>query len=313
MTARRCRHVPVARSEREGIGATHADDIEPPEGDDDLEDGDGLAMPSHVFFENEALIRALNDPRRGEGEGAVAQRLFGALVKSTLIALVPEALELELGDDGLVEEDLEVSFVLVRHPEVEGEIVPMFTDEGAVTAFSPDGGRYIALSVRDLFPLLASGKGGPPNIVINPGSDEALLLTPRMVQDIVDAVRGYSLEVVNGEGPVVVGLPNDPLDDASVAELARVLSEHADILRCLELQWFMPERHDAASLVLALEIDEEIVGGARRNALTAVWAELSPLLRRLDRTVEMVDLDAQRERFGDLVERARVLFDRTAG
>lgn len=269
-------------------------------------------MPSHVFFENESLIRALNDERRGSGDGTVAQRLFGALVRSTLIALVPEQQELAMDDDGTISDDLEVSFVLVRHPEVEGEIVPMFTDEGAVSAFAPTGGRYIALAVRDLFPLLAGGSEGPPNIVINPGSDEALLLTPRMVQDIVDAVRGYSLEVVNPEGPVVVGLPTDPLDEESAEEVGRVLDDHADVVRCFELQWYMPDRHDQPSLVLALEIDPEILGPARRNALTAIWAQLSPLLRALDRTVEMVDLDAQRERFSDVVDQARVLFDRDA-
>ncbi|MCW2928976.1 MAG: SseB protein N-terminal domain [Thermoleophilia bacterium] len=260
---------------------------------------EGFTMPTHVFFENEALIRALNDPRRGENDPELAKRLFSALLEATLIALVPE--EQQLGDaegsgEVTLDGELELSFVLVRHPDVEGDIVPMFTDEGSLGSFLPEGGRYVALAVRDLFPLLGSGSEGPPNIVINPGGDEALLLTPRMVQDLIDSARGYGTEVIDEGVEVIVGPADDGLPADAQAAVATLLSEHDSVLQCTQLQWFMPDRHDAPSLVLAVELDPDLEGDTRRFALASLWRDLSPVLRTLDRQVEMVDLAGQRER-----------------
>ena len=267
--------------------------------DSSSEEDAGFAPPTHVFFENEDLIRALNDPRRGENDPELAQRLFAALLRATLIALVPD--DQPLGDSegtGEIELDgeLELSFVLVRHPDVEGDIVPMFTDEGSLGSFLPEGGRYVALSVRDLFPLLGSGHDGPPNIVINPGGDEALLLTPRMVQDLIDSSRGYGTEVIDEGVEVIVGPPEETLPADAEAAVTTLLREHEAVTRCTQLQWFMPDRHEAPSLVLAVELDLELEGDTRRFALASLWRDLSPVLRTLDRQVEMVDLAGQRDR-----------------
>jgi hypothetical protein len=274
--------------------------------DDDSSDG-GFSLPTHVFFENEALIRALNDPRRGENDPELAKRLFSALLNATLIALVPE--DQELGDSTedagsgelTLEGELELSFVLVRHPDVEGDIVPMFTDEGSLGVFLPEGGRYVALAVRDLFPLLGSGKIGPPNIVVNPGGDEALLLTPRMVQDLIDSARGYGTELIDDDTDVQVAAADVPLPDDAARAVSTLLEEHEAVIRCTQLQWFMPDRHEEPSLVLAVELDPEIEGDARRFALASLWRDLSPVLRTLDRQVEMVDLAGQRERLEQTV------------
>ncbi|MCB0879365.1 MAG: SseB family protein [Thermoleophilia bacterium] len=262
------------------------------------EDGD-FSLPTHVFFENEPLIRALNDPRRGENDPELAKRLFGALLGSTLIALVPEEQQLDDIDGSgevTLDGELELSFVLVRHPDVEGDIVPMFTDEGALGSFMPDGGRYVALAVKDLFPLLGTGHDGPPNIVINPGGDEALLLTPRMVQDIIDSARGYGTEVIDEGVEVIVGPAETELPDDARKAVSTLLAEHEAVTKCTQLQWFMPDRHDEPSLVLAVELDPELEGDTRRFALASIWRDLSPVLRTLDRQVEMVDLAGQRER-----------------
>lgn len=290
----------------------HPDDIDDDSGDwpeadaERIDDGEssseeegGFALPTHVFFENEPLIRALNDPRRGENDPDLAKRLFSALLEATLIALVPE--EQRLGDsegtgEVTLDGELELSFVLVRHPDVDGDIVPMFTDEGSLGSFLPEGGRYVALSVRDLFPLLGSGQDGPPNIVINPGGDEALLLTPRMVQDLIDSARGYGTEVIDEGVEVVVSAAEDGLPDDAQAAVAALLGEHEAVIRCTQLQWFMPDRHEVPSLVLAVELDPELEGDTRRFALASLWRDLSPVLRTLDRQVEMVDLAGQRER-----------------
>jgi hypothetical protein len=258
-----------------------------------------FALPTHVFFENEALIRALNDPRRGENDPELAKRLFSALLGATLIALVPE--EQPLGDsDGsgevTLEGELELSFVLVRHPDVEGDIVPMFTDEGALGSFMPDGGRYVALAVRDLFPLLGTGHDGPPNIVINPGGDEALLLTPRMVQDLIDSARGYGTEVIDEGVEVIVGPADDALPDEALSAVTTLLAAHDSVTQVTQLQWYMPDRHEHPSLVLAVELDPALEGDTRRFALASLWRDLSPVLRTLDRQVEMVDLAGQLER-----------------
>jgi hypothetical protein len=276
-----------------------ADAVSPDDDSDSSSEGGAFALPTHVFFENEALIRALNDPRRGENDPDLAKRLFSALLDATLIALVPE--EQELGEaDGsgevTLDGELELSFVLVRHPDVEGDIVPMFTDEGALGTFMADGGRYVALAVRDLFPLLGTGTEGPPNIVINPGGDEALLLTPRMVQDLIDSARGYGTEVIDEGVEVIVGPADESLPDDAVAAVATLLAEHEAVTRCTQLQWYMPDRHDAPSLVLAVELDPGLEGDTRRFALASLWRDLSPVLRTLDRQVEMVDLAGQRSR-----------------
>ncbi len=262
------------------------------------EDGE-FSLPTHVFFENEGLIRALNDPRRGENDPDLAKRLFSALLEATLIALVPD--DQQLGDaegsgEVTLDGELELSFVLVRHPDVEGDIVPMFTDEGSLGSFMPEGGRYVALAVRDLFPLLGSGNDGPPNIVINPGGDEALLLTPRMVQDLIDSARGYGTEVIDDGVEVIVGPAVEGLPDDARAAVSTLLAEHEAVTQCTQLQWFMPDRHDAPSLVLAVELDPDLEGDTRRFALASLWRDLSPVLRTLDRQVEMVDLAGQRER-----------------
>lgn len=272
---------------------------ERPEDEDPASEDPGFALPTHVFFENEALIRALNDPRRGENDPELAKRLFAALLQATLIALVPE--EQQLGDiegsgEVTLDGELELSFVLVRHPDVEGDIVPMFTDEGSLGSFLPEGGRYVALSVKDLFPLLGSGHDGPPNIVINPGGDEALLLTPRMVQDLIDSARGYGTELIDEGVEVIVGPAEEQLPTDAEAAVTTLLREHDAVLRCTQLQWFMPDRHDAPSLVLAVELDPQLEGDTRRFALASLWRDLSPVLRTLDRQVEMVDLAGQRER-----------------
>lgn len=301
---------PAGAGANRGAPATSNDDNDD-DWSEDSEDAD-LQLPSHVFYENEALIRALNDPRRGSGDSAVAQRLFAALVGATLITLVPETMDLELGPDGTVEQDMEITFVLVQHPDVEGDIVPMFTDEGAVAAFTAATSRYVALAVRDLFPLLTSAGTPAPCVVVNPGGDEALLLTPRMVQDVVDAVRGHSLDIVQDDSPVVVGLPKEPIPGSEADEIVAVLKHHPGIIRCLQLQWYMAHRHDEPSLVLALELEPHLQGKERKTTLAAVWVEMSPVLKKLDRTVEMVDLDAQRDTFGDLLDRAPALYERDA-
>ncbi|MCW2950433.1 MAG: SseB protein N-terminal domain [Thermoleophilia bacterium] len=275
--------------------------------DDESEDS-SFTLPTHVFFENEHLIRALNDPRRGENDADLAKRLFSALLQATLIALVPEDQELDgttedggLSGEVLLEGELELSFVLVRHPDVEGDIVPMFTDEGSLGTFLPEGGRYVALSVRDLFPLLGSGGDGPPNIVINPGGDEALLLTPRMVQDLIDSSRGYGTQVIDDGVDVVVAPADEPLSPPAEQALSDLFTAHDAVIRCTQLQWYMPDRHAEPSLVLAVELDPEVTGDARRYALASLWRDMSPLLRTLDRHVEMVDLAGQRERLEPMV------------
>ncbi|MCW2924860.1 MAG: SseB protein N-terminal domain [Thermoleophilia bacterium] len=282
----------------EEAGAEPSDDDDSSSGSDD--EGE-FALPTHVFFENEALIRALNDPRRGENDPELAKRLFAALLASTLIALVPEEQRLGEGDPDKTGEvtldgELELSFVLVRHPDVEGDIVPMFTDEGSLGTFLPEGGRYVALSVKDLFPLLGSGSDGPPNIVINPGGDEALLLTPRMVQDLIDSARGYGTELIDEGVEVIVGPAETGLPEDAERAVTTLLREHEVVTQCTQLQWFMPDRHDQPSLVLAVELDEALAGDTRRFALASIWRDLSPVLRTLDRQVEMVDLAGQRER-----------------
>jgi hypothetical protein len=270
-----------------------------PSNDEDSSSEEEFTLPTHVFFENEGLIRALNDPRRGENDPELAKRLFSALLDATLIALVPE--EQRLGDgegsgEVTLDGDLELSFVLVRHPDVEGDIVPMFTDEGSLGSFLPEGGRYVALAVRDLFPLLGSGSDGPPNIVINPGGDEALLLTPRMVQDLIDSARGYGTEVIDEGVEVIVSPAETHLPDDAEAAVTTLLREHEAVIKCTQLQWFMPDRHEHPSLVLAVELDPELEGDTRRFALASLWRDLSPVLRTLDRQVEMVDLAGQRDR-----------------
>jgi hypothetical protein len=315
------------------------DDVDDDSGDwpeagvDRSEDSDegstepGFALPTHVFFENEDLIRSLNDPRRGENDPELAKRLFAALLEATLIALVPEEQDLgnlidgeETGDDAdeasakpgelTLEGDLELSFVLVRHPDVEGDIVPMFTDEGSLGAFLPDGGRYVALAVRDLFPLLGSGSDGPPNIVINPGGDEALLLTPRMVQDLIDSSRGYGTKLIDEDVEVVVGPADEPLPDDAQRAVSTLLAEHEAVLRCTQLQWYMPDRHETPSLVLAIELDPLVEGDTRRFALASIWRDLSPVLRTLDRQVEMVDLAGQKTRLEPVVRELAAFYER---
>lgn len=278
-----------------GAEPSHDEDSDEDSSDDD----ESFALPTHVFFENESLIRALNDPRRGENDPELAKRLFSALLGATLIALVPEEQPLGAADGSgevTLEGELELSFVLVRHPDVEGDIVPMFTDEGALGSFLPDGGRYVALAVRDLFPLLATGHDGPPNIVINPGGDEALLLTPRMVQDLIDSARGYGTEVIDEGVEVIVGPAQDELPSDALAAVSTLLAEHEAVTQVTQLQWYMPDRHEHPSLVLAVELDPTLEGDTRRFALASLWRDLSPVLRTLDRQVEMVDLAGQRER-----------------
>ncbi|MBC7462366.1 MAG: SseB family protein [Thermoleophilia bacterium] len=290
--------------------------------DADSDSAESFALPTHVFFENEHLIRALNDPRRGENDPDLAKRLFSALLQSTLIALVPEDQELGSADEDADEEsvageitlegELELSFVLVRHPDVEGDIVPMFTDEGSLGTFLPEGGRYVALSVRDLFPLLGGGNAGPPNIVINPGGDEALLLTPRMVQDLIDSSRGYGTQVIGEDVDVIVAAAEEPLAPEFEQAIADLFTAHDAVLRCTQLQWFMPDRHAEPSLVLAVELDPDVTGDARRYALASLWRDLSPVLRNLDRHVEMVDLAGQRERLEPMVRELPAFYERRA-
>lgn len=279
------------------------DDSDEEFSDDDSSSAGGFSPPTHVFYENEELIRALNDPRRGENDPELATRLFSALLDATLIALVPE--EQQLGDaeggEVTLEGDLELSFVLVRHPDVNGDIVPMFTDEGSLGSFLPEGGRYVALAVRDLFPLLGGGADGAPNIVINPGGDEALLLTPRMVQDLIDSARGYGTRVIADDTDVEVAAAQEPMPDDAARAVATLLEEHPAVVSCTQLQWYMPDRHERPSLVLAIELDEDVQGDERRFALASLWRDLSPVLRTLDRQVEMVDLAGQRARLGEIV------------
>ena len=284
--------------------------------DEDSSSEGEFALPTHVFFENEPLIRALNDPRRGENDPELAKLLFSALLGATLIALVPD--EQPLGDaegtgEITLDGELELSFVLVRHPDVEGDIVPMFTDEGSLGSFLPEGGRYVALAVRDLFPLLGTGGEGPPNIVINPGGDEALLLTPRMVQDLIDSARGYGTELIDEDVEVIVGPAEDGLPNDAQAAVATLLREHEAVTRCTQLQWYMPDRHDEPSLVLAVELDPTLEGDTRRFALASLWRELSPVLRTLDRQVEMVDLAGQRERLEPTVREIDPFYVRDDG
>jgi hypothetical protein len=289
-------------------------DAEPSaDGDEESSEDGEFALPTHVFFENEALIRALNDPRRGENDPELAKRLFSALLESTLIALVPDDQplgETDASGEVTLDGELELSFVLVRHPDVDGDIVPMFTDEGSLGSFLPEGGRYVALAVRDLFPLLGSGHDGPPNIVINPGGDEALLLTPRMVQDLIDSARGYGTEVIDEGVEVIVSPAEEELPDDARAAVTTLLTEHEAVLRCTQLQWFMPDRHEQPSLVLAVELDPELEGDTRRFALASLWRDLSPVLRTLDRQVEMVDLAGQRERLEPTVRELTPFYER---
>jgi hypothetical protein len=274
--------------------------------DDDIEqDDDGYEPPTHVFYENEHLIRALNDPGRGTNEPGVAQRLIDAIQQATLIALVPPDQEFDVDESGhtTLDRDLSVSFVLVQHPDVEGDIVPLFTDEGTLVSFAQSGGRYIALSSRDLFPLLITA-GDELHVVVNPGSPEALLLTPGMVREIVDSIRGVSMEMLASGEKVVVGLPKDPIEGDSLDAVARALGGNVGIVRALQMQWFVPGRHDKPTLVLAVELSSALDDSERRSVLTDLWKKLSPILKPLGRNIEMVDLDGQRKVFGDLVERA---------
>lgn len=278
----------------------------------DSEDHGSFAPPTHVFYENEPLIRALNDPRRGENDPELATRLFGAILDSTLITLIPEEQPLGESDGGEVtlDGDLELSFILVRHPDVNGDIVPMFTDEGSLGAFIPNGGRYVALAVRDLFPLLGTGSGSIPNIVVNPGGDEALLLTPRMVQDLIDAARGYGTRVIGDDTEIEVEPIKEPMPDDAKRAVITLLKSHSGVISCTEIQWFMPDRHEYPSLVLVMELDPLLQDEERRFALASLWRDLSPVLRTLDRQVEMVDLDGQKGRLSSIIDQVEPFYMR---
>lgn len=280
------------------------------EDDEAGEDEDGYVPPTHVFFENESLIRALNDPGRASNDTDAAHRLFRGLLEATLIALVPEDQEFSVGEDGTLEGDAQIGFLTVRHEDVDGEIIPMFTDEGSLSDFTDGaGGHYVALAVRDLFPLLSSA-GSPPNVVVNPGGQEALLLTPSMVLDIVQAIQGYRPIAVRAGTDVAVSLPESPLpEDARVAIVA-TLESHVDVVSCHELEWQVAGVHDEPCPVLVVAFDEELDEQARRATFTAIQDAIEPALAEIGQPVDLIDLDHQRDLFAEVVARATPLYVR---
>ena len=61
---------------------------------------------------------------------------------------------------------------------------------------------------------------------------------------------------------------------------------------------------------LRSELDPELEGDTRRFALASLWRDLSPVLRTLDRQVEMVDLAGQRERLEPTVRELEPFYTR---
>jgi hypothetical protein len=116
--------------------------------------------------------------------------------------------------------------------------------------------------------------------------------------------------IAEAGGEVLVDLAEDPMGEPIESAIAETLAEHSDIITCLQLQWFVPGRHEEPSIVLAMELEPELDTSERRAALSGVWQEISPILRQLERSVEMVDLDAQRPLFGHLVDVATPLYRR---
>jgi hypothetical protein len=133
-----------------------------------------------------------------------------------------------------------------------------------------------------------------------------------MVQDIIDSARGYGTEVIDDGAEVIVGPAQEELPADALRAVTTLLAEHEAVTRCTQLQWFMPDRHDSPSLVLAVELDPELEGDSRRFALASLWRDLSPVLRTLDRQVEMVDLAGQRERLEPTVRELTPFYEREA-
>lgn len=280
-------------------------------GDDDETTGEAGELPraTHVFFENEPLIRALNDPRRAENDADAAQRLFRGLLDATLIALVPEETNLSIDDDGQLVGDLQLGFLTVRHEDIAGDIIPMFTDEGALSDFTPSGGRYVALAVRDLFPLLA-GEGLPPNVVINPGGGEALLLTPTMVLDLVQSIRGYRPVAVTPGTDVSVTLPDEPIDADTARPIGDVLQAHAHVVACWHFMWQIEGVHDEPTNVLAVRLDEELDETDRRATFETIQDGVEPLVATFGTSVDLVDFARHEELFDGLAETTEPLYQR---
>lgn len=274
----------------------------------DAED-DGPLGATHVFFENEPLIRALNDPGRSDNDPEAAQRLFRGLLEATLIALIPEDTELEIDDEGQLSGDVQLGFLTVRHETIQGDIIPMFTDEGALSEFTSEGGRYVALSVRDLFPLLAAG-GLPPNVVVNPGGGEALLLTPTMVLDVVQSVRGYRPIAVRSGTDVAVSLPTDTTPPATAAALSALFSKFAEVAACWHFHWQITDIHDEPTSVLAIEFDDGLDEDERRLAFEAIQDGVEPLVDSLGESVDLVDFRRHTELFAELAAGSEPLYRR---
>lgn len=264
---------------------------------------------THVFFENEPLIRALNDPGRSENDPDAAKRLFRGLLDATLIALIPEDTVLDIDENGQISSDVQLGFLTVRHESITGDIIPMFTDEGALGAFTSEGGRYVALSVRDLFPLLAAG-GLPPNVVVNPGGGEALLLTPTMVLDVVQSIRGYRPISVRSGADVSVSPPEHVVPSESRGAFTDVFSQFAEVIACWHFAWHIEGVHDDPTSVLAIEFDDDLNDDERRALFEAIQDGVEPLVESFGESVDLVDFHRHTELFAEIASRIEPLYSR---
>ncbi len=269
---------------------------------------------SHVFIENERLIRAIN---RFHGDGdshETREAVVRSVVASTLLVPVPKEQQPPnyAGDDGKVvlQAEMEVSFLTLAD-EDGGVVVPLFTDEGALAAYYGEGAGYIAMSAQDLFPMFAN-QPPVPGAVVNPGTQEAFYMPPQWVQGLAEDVSGTGAMRIGEQAEVMVGFPAEPMPVEMRNEISLVCAEEGYVAECWEFIWFIPGQMEHPTLVLAVSFDRSALpvnvhddGPARR-----FWSVLEPIFVENEWPATMVDIDDYLHVFGELKAQTEPIFFR---
>ncbi len=145
---------------------------------------------------------------------------------------------------------------------------------------------------------------------MNPGGSEALLLTPTMVLDVVQSVRGYRPIAVRRGTDVAVSLPTDTTPADTAAALSEVFAQFAEVIACWHFHWQITDVHDEPTSVLAIEFDDDLTDDERRLAFEAIQDGVEPLVDSLGESVDLVDFRRHTELFSELAAASEPLYRR---
>ncbi len=175
-------------------------------------------------------------------------------------------------------------------------LVPVFTSREALQAAVPAGIGYVVMGGGALLGLLARMEE-PCGLSIEHGHPWCATLSADWVQRAIGVVASQDshMTTLEEDTPVMVGVPAEPLASTDRTPIIDRLSMHPEVTAAWEMMWFIHGQHDQPVILLAVELSPDAGADQRRSALDDVWTAVCGVARSVDRQIDMIDVDTQRQ------------------